>query len=168
MKSLFKSILKPSSRLYKILSYFINYKNRAYLPRKIDGIDRILENFAQGNSKINFVQVGSNDGISGDPIFKNIHKYDWKGVLIEPVPFLHGKLKSNYEQKKENLHFLNIAISDANEKFKKFYVIDEKYREIFSDWHYQLGSFYREVLFKHGIPNVDKYLTSINVPVNTI
>ena len=168
MKTLIKSFLNPSSSFYKILSYFINYKRRSYLPKKINGIDLILEHLALEGSQITFVQVGSNDGKSGDPIFKFIHKYDWRGVLIEPIPFLYEKLKSNYQEKRDNLHFLNIAISAGDEKFKKFYVIDEKYRDILSDWHYQLGSFYREMLFHHGIANVENYITSINVPVNTI
>ena len=35
-----------------------------------------------------FIQIGSNDGRFGDPIRKNIKKYNWSGILIEPIKYI--------------------------------------------------------------------------------
>ena len=40
-----------------------------------------------------FVQVGANDGVNHDPIFHHVRKYNWKGLLIEPIPDIFEKLK---------------------------------------------------------------------------
>ena len=44
-----------------------------------------------------FVQVGSNDGIRGDPIHELIiANKKWRGIFIEPVRFFFDRLKHNY------------------------------------------------------------------------
>jgi hypothetical protein len=70
-----------------------------------------------------FIQIGSNDGKTGDPIHKYIIKYDWQGILVEPVYYLYKKLLKTYSEK-NNLVFKNIAIADK-EGYKKFYRIEE-------------------------------------------
>lgn len=159
-KTLLKFFFNPSGNSYKLLSYYFNYSNKKYLPKKIHAINKILDNLSTANSVVNFIQVGSNDGVTGDPINCFVNNYNWQGVLVEPIPFLFEKLKINYDQRKENLQFLNCAVSAEEEKYKQIYVIDEKYRNILPDWYYQLGSFYREVLYHHEIPNVDNYIVS--------
>ena len=168
IKKLIKSILKPSGNSYKILSYYINYSEKSYLPRKIDSIDPILNALSLSQEKVIFIQVGSNDGISGDPLNKFINVYNWQGILVEPIPFLFEKLKKNYFDKSSNLLFLNIAISAEPELFKNFYSIDERLRGQLPDWYFQLGSFYKNILYNHEIPKIDQYIKSIKVPVNTI
>jgi FkbM family methyltransferase len=43
-----------------------------------------------------FMQVGANDGQTGDPIRKLIERYHWRGVLIEPLPEAFARLAENY------------------------------------------------------------------------
>jgi hypothetical protein len=43
------------------------------------------------------VQIGSNNGKSGDPIYRIIlQRKGWKGLFVEPVPYLFHQLKTNY------------------------------------------------------------------------
>lgn len=168
LKRIVKSILEPSSSIYKFLSYFSNYNKKRYLPKKIRGFDNILENLSKSESTVKFVQVGSNDGVSGDPLYQYINTYNWNGVLIEPIPFLFEKLKANYLNKINNLVFLNIAISAEDVAIKTMYSIDEKNRGVLPDWYFQLGSFYKDVLYHHQIPDIDSYIKLIEVPVSTI
>ena len=106
-----------------------------------------------------FVQIGSHDGISGgnDPLHKYIKKYNWSGILVEPVRYLYKELKKNYEGC-ENLVFENVAISREGETMK-FYSIEKHDDQKNPFWYNQLGSFCKDVILSHRkhIPKFDKY-----------
>ena len=49
------------------------------------------------NTNLTILQIGSNDGRSGDPIFQlKVKNNLWKVVFIEPIPYLSDKLKETY------------------------------------------------------------------------
>jgi hypothetical protein len=98
-----------------------NISEKWYLPQKIENIDLVFEHLSQTQDNISFLQIVSNDGISSDPLNKFINKYNWKGILVEPIPFLFEKLKRNYVHKNKNLIFYNIAISAEAEGQKDFF-----------------------------------------------
>ncbi len=106
-----------------------------------------------------FVQIGSHDGISGgnDPLHKYIKKYNWSGILVEPVQYLYKELKKNYEGC-GNLVFKNVAISREGEAMK-FYSIEKHDNPKNPLWYNQLGSFCKDVILSHRkhIPKFDKY-----------
>jgi FkbM family methyltransferase len=108
----------------------------------------ILIDYLAQITDIYFIQIGSNDGIVDDLLFEKIHKFDYKGILIEPVPYLFKKLKDNYKNKAENLIFENIAIGNKRDTLP-FYRLDEKNSNGISMWYEGLGSFKKEVLIKH-------------------
>jgi len=95
-------------------------------------------------SSVFFVQVGSNDGLQGDPIHDLIvSRNSWSGIFIEPIDFLFQRLRNNYGDA-ERFIFENVAI--ATEKgSKKFYYVSEKAKNELDlpYWHDQLGSFDR-------------------------
>lgn len=72
-----------------------------------------------------FVQIGANDGIQEDPIRKYIQKYQWRGILIEPVKEYFERLVANYADCK-NLSFENVAI-DAEAGYKTIYKVKENH-----------------------------------------
>jgi FkbM family methyltransferase len=111
-----------------------------------------------------FIQIGSNDGKRGDPIYEYVIKYKWRGILIEPVPYLYEKLKNTYAGQ-EGLDFENIAIADKD-GYKTFYRVEEYYEPGNPLWYDQLGSFRKEVLLKHRnlVPNLEKHLISEQIP----
>ena len=57
---------------------------------------------------LNAIQVGSNDGLSNDPLRKFIVNNDWNAVLIEPVPNLFNRLVNLYSDNPK-VTVLNLA-----------------------------------------------------------
>jgi len=98
---------------------------------------------AIGNKpEVFFVQVGSNDGVQGDPIHDLvIAGKNWRGIFIEPINFLFCRLRQNYGDS-ERFVFENVAIGTRSET-KKFYYVSEKAKSEaeLPYWHDQLGSF---------------------------
>ena len=45
---------------------------------------------------LSFVQVGANDGRTGDPIFPHVQRYGGRALLIEPQPWLINDLRASY------------------------------------------------------------------------
>lgn len=89
-----------------------------------------------------FVQVGSNDGMQGDPIHDLIiERQSWRGIFIEPIDFLFKRLRENYGDA-DRFAFENVAIG-TEKGSKKFYYVSEKARTEMDlpYWHDQLGSF---------------------------
>jgi FkbM family methyltransferase len=119
----------------------------------------VVEAYSKYKSKIKFIQVGSNDGITNDPIYQYIKKYRWEGVLVEPVPYLFHKLKDNYRNINANVRFENCAIAHVKGRLK-FYRLKENSLPNLPAWYDQLGSFDKEVILKHRsvIPFFDELL----------
>ena len=61
---------------------------------------------------LNAIQVGSNDGISNDPLRKYIVNNHWNAILIEPVLKYFDSLRLLYAGC-ENISVLNYAVSPA-------------------------------------------------------
>jgi FkbM family methyltransferase len=64
------------------------------------------------NKNINFIQIGANDGVSQDPIYRFNEK--WSGILVEPIPEMFEQLKFNYFYKSKGKFFENLAIGEKN------------------------------------------------------
>lgn len=99
-----------------------------------------------------FVQVGSNDGISGDFLHPMLRqRRDWQGIFIEPVGYTFERLRNNL-QGKGNYRFENVAIGPREEEVK-FYYVSEEARTVLGDdlpsYFDQLGSFNREHIANH-------------------
>jgi FkbM family methyltransferase len=105
-----------------------------------------------------FIQIGSNDGKTLDPIHDYIKNYSWKGILIEPVPYLFEKLLETY-QGFEGLLFENAAIYERD-GLKKFYQLKENTDPESPIWYSLLGSFKKEILYKNiqWTPALNKYV----------
>ena len=97
------------------------------------------------------IQVGSNDGLQGDPIAALIRTNpDWQVLFIEPLPHLFQRLLANYPHT-PNYRFENVAISEKKETRPLYYVSDEikKTRDDVPFWYDQLGSFEKAHILKH-------------------
>jgi FkbM family methyltransferase len=166
MKRVVKALLDPSTGTYKFLSYLWNLPRDYWKPRFVGSLDDILGPYALLQSHHTFVQVGSFDGISGDPLHGYVQAHGWLGVLVEPVPRSFRKLKETYRERSD-LIFMNCAVSDEPGK-RPLFQFDEKYRDLLPAWSFQLASFDREMLFRHAIPDAGKYITSEIVEVRTM
>jgi FkbM family methyltransferase len=152
MKSFVKKIIPTDSKAYKVLERSYRWLRGRPNYWECD----IVELYAGYNSSIFFIQIGSNDGMHGDPISDFIKKKGWRGILVEPVPYLFDRLKSNYTNFAGKLIFENSAIADKNGTLD-FYRLEKSDLPDLPEWYDQLGSFKKEVVLKHrnAVPSFD-------------
>lgn len=83
------------------------------------GEDRILNFVFKGKRNGLVVDVGAANGVDGSNSWMLIHRYEWRGILIEPEPAQYADLKMMYQ---ENLRVecVNVAI-DKEAGVKDFY-----------------------------------------------
>lgn len=98
--------------------------------QKLEPFDKAIKSLDYKNLK--FIQIGACDGKFVDPINKHIKKYNWEGVLVEPVPYYFEKLKETYKDS-NNLTFVNKAISEKNSSVSMF-TIDPSGFEVLPAW----------------------------------
>jgi FkbM family methyltransferase len=93
-----------------------------------------------------FVSIGANDGVKNDHLNAFIDKFQWQGILIEPMPDNFAKLKENFGDK-QNLRLENIGIAE-NEGIMDFYHLTDILPEE-PGWYDQVGSFDKETFYKN-------------------
>jgi FkbM family methyltransferase len=117
-----------------------------------------------------FIQVGSNDGVAGDPLREHILNNNWQGVLIEPVHHICEKLKALY-QNNPNITVLNCAIGPKGAPLT-FYSVDPRAQDLLGEdlpwWWDQLSSFNRNNIVKHLDGILEPYIMEIDVVVKTL
>ena len=101
-----------------------------------------VRDFARGRDHVNFLQIGSNDGISNDPLREFIAgSKKWRGCLVEPLPHVFEHLKNNYAYlHRADLHFKNSAVSDHSGSLS-LYRIGSRFHRDFDCQPDQLASF---------------------------
>lgn len=116
------------------------------------------------NKYATILQIGSNDGKTGDPIFPLIlTKRNWKAIFVEPVPFLFNRLKQNYGTHSRFV-FENVAINDGNEQV--FYFVKQEAIEHLPElpiWYDQLGSFNKDNILKHLDGILEQFIEEITL-----
>ncbi|CAN5650068.1 hypothetical protein BH23GEM9_BH23GEM9_33070 [soil metagenome] len=61
--------------------------------------------------RLNFVQIGANDGLRNDPIREFVVRHRWSGILVEPLPGVFDLLRRNYRRiNGDRLAFVNAAV----------------------------------------------------------
>ena len=121
-------------------------------------------------SEIAFIQIGSNDGISVDPLREFIvGSPKWHGALVEPVPQIFERLRRNYSYLHgRKLTFFNVAVSKQSGT-RQFWKIKDAYLHEFPLFAYQVGSFDRQHVLKHfpSMADLESKLEAIEVPCKT-
>lgn len=149
-------VLNGNSYFYKILRKIYHL-----LPNHMrvnnDFTYKIINDLSREKHDVFFIQIGSNDGVTKDPIYPIVMKEQWSGILVEPIKYVFDKLVENYSANK-NVVFENVAIS-IDEKPKDFWHL-KRTEDHLPFYYNQLGSFFPEVILKHikSIPNIKKYL----------
>lgn len=108
-----------------------------------------LNKFLQGE-KVRIIQIGSNDGLHGDPIYNLIKQNPtWRALFVEPIPYLFERLRKNYGMD-GRFSFVNAAINEGKQQV--FYSVKEEAKvdlPFLPSWYDQLGSFKKENILKH-------------------
>lgn len=147
--------LRPDSRTYRVLRRV--YRRSAETPPVIFGgpeVTAVLDSFVDATPDAFFVQIGSNDGRSGDPIHPYITGNRWHGLLVEPVPYLFERLLETYAGH-PGLAFDNVAIA-PDEEFRPIYRLQLLDRDL-PFWYEQLASFDYDLFLKNArnIPGLE-------------
>ncbi len=99
---------------------------------------------------IRVVQIGSNDGRSGDPLYDLIlMNPGWTALFVEPIPYLFDRLKKNYGSS-PRFSFANVAINNGSQQI--FYSVKEEAKIAIPHLpptYDQLGSFDKNNIIKH-------------------
>jgi FkbM family methyltransferase len=117
---------------------------RIPLPVMLEALDR-------HSASVSFLQIGANDGLTGDPTADFKRRPNWGGVLVEPQPAAFQQLQANFpEARYRNVN----AAMDAVDGFRTLYTLSLST----SRWASGLATFNREVLlanFRNGyIPHM--------------
>ncbi|GGA33418.1 FkbM family methyltransferase [Okeania sp. KiyG1] len=156
--------------LRKALNRYRNLKIQYNSNRRLRKIQKQIWTHIRHKNSVFFVQVGSNDGFHGDPIRDLVIKNtNWKGIFIEPIPFLFERLKQNYNNS-ERFIFEKIAISTQRGFQKFYYVCEEAKTELggLPEWYDQLGSFDRNHILKHLQGKLEPYIIEEDIETITM
>ncbi|MBK6740155.1 MAG: FkbM family methyltransferase [Haliea sp.] len=114
------------------------------------------------NGELSFIQIGANDGVRYDPIFRFVTNpaYRLNGLVIEPVPRFYKALCNNYA-KYDGIVALNLAVHNEL-KTSKLYAIGEEHEGLVPQSALGMASFNREHLLRPDVPQ--NYIKEIEVP----
>ena len=123
---------------------------------------KILPRIRPAKQDFFFLQIGSFDGVSGDPIAEYIREYQWKGILLEPQTEQYQKLVAYYRDN-SGLTILNRALSDTEGQRRLYYVRTRG--QNLPEWAAQLASFSKETILSHEaeIPEIADLIESVEV-----
>lgn len=117
-----------------------------------------------------FVKIGANDGVAGDPISDILlADTNWRGLLIEPVPYCFDRLKANF-QDTHRFCLEQVAIG-ATAGQASFYYVDSKANQYMPGlplWFDRIGSFDRNHILKHLKGRLEPFIIECKVQVCTL
>jgi len=131
---------------------------------------RLLRAFGETYPEAFFVEIGANDGAQYDHLREQIAERSWRGIMVEPVPYVFARLRENYGDR-AGIALENAAVAGSNGTMAFFHLAqaapDE--RAGLPDWYDALGSFSRDSVLSHApqIPDIERRLVSIDVPTIT-
>jgi len=127
---------------------------------------RLLSTFARVEPEAFFVQIGAGDGRYGDPLWPFVKGGAWRGVLVEPVPYVFERLRRNYAGN-DRVALENVAVSDHDGRLTLFHVdqVGGADRARVPDHYHLLASTSRELLLRQtSIPELEDRIVSVEVP----
>lgn len=131
---------------------------------------RLLRAFGNAFPRARFVEIGANDGVQHDHIRQMIQELEWRGVLVEPVPYVFERLRDAY-RRNHRVTLENAAIADRNGRLPFYHLakVANYEREGLPEWYDGIGSFSRDAVLSHagGIPDIAKRLLETEVTALT-
>jgi len=122
-------------------------RSRSWRPWPIDERRAISTVFARLSADANIMQIGSNDGVSGDPIHRHVIGSHHHLALVEPVPQNHADLVANYDGR-DRTQIFNVAVSATGQQLT-FFAVDNSTNR-YPGYFDQLGSFSREMILQQS------------------
>lgn len=107
------------------------------LPLAIRGVEPatdLVRALARSSHAVHFVQIGANDGTTGDHLSDAVVRYRWAGVMVEPHPESFAKLSGVFGDSPE-ISLVNLAISSKAGVQEFFYLPNNPLVASFSQDH---------------------------------
>ena len=125
--------------------------------------DRLIDLFAEHFPDAFVLQIGASDGVVGDPLVGGFEKTRWRGILVEPVPYLCEALRQRYADR-AGIEVVQAAVSAQDGEARLYRLRDIPGHT--PAWFAHLGSLDLAVLEKHraSIPDFDALLVAETTP----
>jgi FkbM family methyltransferase len=131
---------------------------------------KILRRFADAYPAAFFVEIGANDGDQHDHLRPILDSTQWRGIMVEPVPYVFERLAANYGGH-PHIALENAAIADRDGELPFYHLREADDREAagLPRWYDGIGSFSEEAVLGHAalLPDVADRLTRVAVPCLT-
>ena len=88
-----------------------------------DIFDRVLHHYGRKGEKLFSLNIGAMDGVLFDELIGYSTSYNFKGLYVEPIPYLFERLKNNIGE--DGNLFENAAISEENGTIKMMTIDQE-------------------------------------------
>jgi FkbM family methyltransferase len=132
---------------------------------------KLIRAFARAYPEAVFVEIGANDGVRHDHLRPHVLAGGWRGVMVEPVPYVFEHLRHNYAGM-EGVILENAAIADHDGRIPFFHLppVADPESEGLPDWYDALGSFSLDAVLAHAdtIPDLERRLVSTEVRCLTL
>lgn len=131
---------------------------------------KLLRAFADAHPRATFVEIGSNDGKQHDPLRPILIARPWRGIMVEPVPYVFERLQRNYGDF-PGVALENAAVADRDGRLPFYHLreADGEERAQLPGWYDGIGSFSRDTVVSHirHIPDIESRLVVTDVPCLT-
>ncbi|MBW4535793.1 MAG: FkbM family methyltransferase [Pleurocapsa minor HA4230-MV1] len=156
-------------KLIKDITQSLLWKNgynlqriRDFPEKNIDLLKLLVRQLFQNTPEAVILQIGANDGKTGDPVHSIITQDNWSGILVEPLPNLYNELCHTYSHLSK-FKLENCAIAKEDGMVKLYRVRAD---ESLPEYVKLLASFNRDVILKQKplIPNIEQFIEVVEVP----
>jgi FkbM family methyltransferase len=132
---------------------------------------KLFDGFAAAYPEAFFIEIGSNDGEKHDHLRPFILSRGWRGIMVEPVPYVFERLRKNYGHLDDRVALENVAIGDRDGRRPFFHLAEatDADKSRLPEWYDGIGSFSREVVAAHAdhIPDLEQRIVEEEVPCLT-
>jgi FkbM family methyltransferase len=105
----------------------------------------LLRSFADHHDEVFFVEIGANDGEAFDPLRGYVRRPGWRGLMVEPVPYVFGRLLANLGEV-AGIELANVAIAASEGEATVHHLAADAEHPALPPWKDAIGSLDREHL----------------------
>jgi FkbM family methyltransferase len=129
---------------------------------------KLIDAFARVYPEPCFIEIGANDGAQHDHLAAMIRSRPWRGVMVEPVPYVFERLRANYGSL-DRVALVNAAIADHDGSVPFYHLREAEDHNSLPSWYDAIGSLTRAAISGHAdqIPDIESRIVEVEVPALT-
>jgi len=130
---------------------------------------KLLSAFSDAYPRAFFLEVGASDGVTGDHLRPYVLAGEWRGLMVEPVPYVFERLRHNYAGI-DRVALENVAVADHDgvAQFHHFAEVEDPEPGVAPDVRHALGSFSRDLVASHSFPDHESAIVSTEIACTTL